>query len=66
MDKTIRKYASLDAMKADEYRDWLQLPVHERMKAVADMTLAAYLTKEPALDVPRLQRTLVHLQRPES
>ena len=65
MDKTIRKYASLDAMKVDEYRDWQQLPVHERMKA-ADMTLAAYLTKEPALDVPRLQRTLVHLQRPES
>ena len=65
MEKVIRKYASLDALKADEYRDWQQLPVHERMKAVADITLAAYQMKEPAPDVRRLQRTLVHLQRPE-
>jgi hypothetical protein len=65
MDKTIRPFASLDAMKEDEYRDWQQLPVHERMNAVADITLAAYQTKETAPDVQRLQRTLVHLQRPE-
>ena len=65
MEKVIRKYASLDALKADEYRDWQQLPVHERMKAVADITLAAYQMKEPAPDIRRLQRTLVHLQRPE-
>ena len=65
MDKTIFKYASLDEMKADEYRAWQQMPVHERMKAVAEMTLAAYRMKEPAQDVRRLQATLVHLQRPE-
>ena len=65
MDKTISRYASLDEMKADEYRDWQQLPVHERMNAVAEITLAAYRMKEPAPDVRRLQRTLVHLQRPE-
>jgi hypothetical protein len=65
MDKVIRKYASLDAMKADEYRDWQRLPAHERMNAVADITLAAYQMKGPAPEVRRLQRTLVHLQRPE-
>jgi hypothetical protein len=66
MDKAISTYTSLDAMKADEYRDWQELPAHERMGAVAELTLEAYLMREPALDVRRLQRTLVHLQRPES
>jgi hypothetical protein len=65
MDKVISTYASLDDMKADEYRDWQELPVHERMSMVVELTLAAYRMREPALDVRRLQRTLVHLQRPE-
>jgi hypothetical protein len=65
MDKVIRKYASLDAMKADEYRAWHALPAYERMNAVAVMTLEAYQVKEPPAPVRRLQRTLVHLQRPE-
>jgi hypothetical protein len=65
MDKAISTCTSLDDMKADEYRDWQKLPAHERMSAVAEMTLAAYRMKEPALDVRRLQRTLVHLQRPK-
>jgi hypothetical protein len=34
MDKVIRKYTSLDNMKADEYRYW-QRPAHERMDAVS-------------------------------
>jgi len=66
MDKVIRKYASFDALKADEYRDWQELPAHERMRAVAEITVAAYQMREPELDVRRLQRTLVHLQFPES
>jgi hypothetical protein len=65
MDKVIRKYSSLDAMKADEYRDWQQLPVHERMRAVVEITLAAYQMKGQTPDVRRLERTLVHLQFPE-
>jgi hypothetical protein len=64
MDKTIRVYQSLDEMKADEYRYWQSRPVHERMDAVAEITLAAYAMKGASPDVPRLQRTLVHLQRP--
>ena len=66
MDKVTRKYANLDALKTDEYRDWQELPAHERMNAVVEITLAAYQMKEPTPDVRRLQRTLVHLQRPES
>jgi hypothetical protein len=66
MDKLIRTFTSFDAMKADEFRDWQERPAHERMDAVAEITLAAYQMKEPAPDVRRLQRTLVHLQRPES
>ena len=66
MDKAIRKYASLDALKDEEYRDWQDLPPDERINAVAEITLAAYQMKEPGLDVRRLQKTLVHLQRPES
>ena len=66
MDKVISTYDSLDEMESDEHRDWQKLPAHERMSAVAELTLAAYRMREPALDVRRLQRTLVHLQRPES
>ena len=65
MDKTIRKYASFDEMKADEYRYWQSRPVHERMSAVADLTLAAYALKETTRDVRRLQRVVVRLQRPQ-
>jgi hypothetical protein len=69
MEKTIRIYAGqreLQEMKADEYRYWQSRPAYERMDAVAELTLAAYAMKGAAADVPRLQRTLVHLQRPES
>jgi hypothetical protein len=66
MDKVIRTFASLDALKADEYRDWQKMPAHVRMNAVREISLATYLMKEPTADVRRLQRTLVHLQRPES
>ena len=66
MDKAIRTYASLDALKDEEARDWKALPAHEKMNAVAEITRAAYQMKESTQDVQRLQRTLVHLQRPKS
>ena len=66
MDKVIRKHTSLDVLKADEFRDWQALSPQERMDAVAEITLAAYQMKGQTPDVRRLQRTLVHLQRPES
>ncbi len=63
MDKTIRKYTSFEEAKADEYRYWQSRPAHERLEATAEITLTAYALKGLAPDVPRLQRTLVHLQR---
>jgi hypothetical protein len=65
MDKSVRVYDSREEMKADEYRYWQSRPVHERMSAVAELTLSAYAMKEPAQDVRRLQKTLVCLQRPQ-
>jgi hypothetical protein len=65
MEMVARTYSSLKEMKADEYRYWQSRPVHERMSAVAEITLAAYAMKGTVPDVPRLQRTLVCLQRPQ-
>ena len=66
MDKSVRVYDSREEMKADEYRYWQSRPVHERMSAVAELTLSAYAMKEPARDVRRLQKTLVCLQRAQA
>ncbi len=63
MDKTITTYTSLQDMKAAELREWQDLPAHERLRAVSELTAAAYGMKEPSEDVRRIQRTLVHLQR---
>jgi hypothetical protein len=66
MSTILRKYSSLDEMKADEYRYWQSRPAHERMDAVEDMIETAYALKgwviEP--DVPRLQRPFVRLSCP--
>lgn len=63
MDKTVRIYDSLEEMKADEYRYWQSRPVHERMRAVKELTLSAYAMKEPSRHVRRLQGPVVCLQR---
>jgi hypothetical protein len=66
MDKSIRKYTSHKAMKADEYRYWQSRPVHERMAAVSELTTAAYALKGIAAPVvPRLQWPVVRLPRPQ-
>ena len=65
MDPILRKYTSFEEMKADEYRYWQSRPVHERMSAVAELTLSAYAMKEPARDARRIQRTLVCFERPQ-
>jgi hypothetical protein len=66
MDLTIRKYTSLDEMKADEYRYWQSRPLHERIGAVEEMVETAYALKglETEPDVPRLQRPFVRLPCP--
>ena len=65
MDKAVRTFTSFKDMKAEEYRYWQSRSVEERMDAVSEMTLAAYATKGAAPDVPRFQRTVVVLQRPQ-
>jgi hypothetical protein len=64
VEKTLRKYASLDEMKAEEYRYWQSRPVHERVRAVSELTQQQYEMKGEMRGVPRLQRTLVRLQFP--
>jgi hypothetical protein len=61
MDKAIRRYASLDEMKADEYRYWQSRPVHERMQPLSELTEEMYAMKVAAPDVPRLQRILIRI-----
>ena len=65
MEKTLQKYTSHKEMKSDEYRYWQSRPVHERLEAVAELTLAAYALKGKAPDVPRLQRPLVRIPYPQ-
>ena len=50
-------------MKSDEYRFWQRLPGSERIRAVMDLNLDLYAIKGQAADAPRLQRTLIRLQR---
>ena len=56
MEPIVRKYTSLDEMKADEYRYWQSRPLHERIDAVEEMIQDAYALKgwEIGPDVPRL------------
>jgi len=66
MDKDIRTFTSLDAMKAEEYQDWQDRPGYERLDAAAALSVEAYELKEPTRDVRQgFQRTLIRLQRPE-
>lgn len=64
MNKIIRKFSNIDAMKAEEYRYWQSVSVSERLRAVWEITLEAYRLRGEIQDVPRLQRTLVRIQRP--
>ncbi|MBF0554736.1 MAG: hypothetical protein HQK96_09325 [Nitrospirae bacterium] len=59
----IRRYASLEDMKADEYLYWQQQPVYARMDAVEELNRDTFGLKGSPPDVQRLQRTLIHLKR---
>lgn len=63
MNKAITIFESLEDLKFTELREWQELPAHERLRAVSELTLAAYRMKDPLFHVPRLERTLVQLQR---
>jgi hypothetical protein len=59
----IRRYASLEEMKADEYQYWQQQPAYVRMDAVEEITRESYSLKDSLSNVSRLQRTVSHLKR---
>jgi hypothetical protein len=63
VDKTIRRFSSLDTMKADEYAAWRQVSARERLRAVMDISNDLYGLKVQAPNVRRLQRSLVRIQR---
>jgi hypothetical protein len=44
-EATVRRYSSLDEMKADEYRYWQSRPGHERLDAVEELIETAYALK---------------------
>lgn len=60
----IRRFTSLDAMKADEYQYWQSRPPHERLAATSEISTETYRMKDPTTDVSRLRRTISHLKRP--
>ena len=66
MEPILRRYTSLDEMKADEYRYWQSRPAYERLDAVEEMIATAYALKgwKVEQDVPRLQRPFVRLPLP--
>ena len=63
VEPIVRKFASFDEMKADEYRYWQSRPEYERVAAVSELTQELYAMKGAVSDVPRLQRTLVRFER---
>jgi hypothetical protein len=59
----LRRFTSLEEMKAEEYRYWQSRPGHERMQAVYELTQEMYAIRNASADAPRLQRTLVRVKR---
>ena len=66
MDETIGKHdnvSDLDEIKAQEYRYWQSRQAHERMAAVSELSSAMYGLKHDGSEVPRLDKSLVRVER---
>ena len=61
--KYVKRYDSLDEMKADEYRYWQRRPAHERFAMVSELAREAYGEDAGDAHVPRFQRPFVKLER---
>ena len=59
----IVRYDNFAAMKSAEYAYWQGQPNWARMAAVSELSLSAFRLKDQSVDVRRLQRSLVHLER---
>jgi hypothetical protein len=60
----IHRFASLDAMKADEYQYWQSRPAHERLAATSEISSETYRMRDPTTDVSRLRRIVSQLKCP--
>lgn len=60
---SIRRFASLEAMKRAEYDYWQQRPAHERLEAVTTISAETYGLGNKQPHASRLQRIIVHLKR---
>jgi hypothetical protein len=63
---SIRRYTSLDAMKADEYQYWQSRPAYERLAATSELSSEAYRIKDPTANVSDTMRWqgVLHANRP--
>jgi hypothetical protein len=60
---TLKRYKSLDQMKADECAYWQSQPNWVRMQAVADLSSAYYKFKKQPVRVQKLQRPALNIER---
>jgi hypothetical protein len=63
VDKTIRKVASFEEAKNEEYRYWQSVPPAERIAAAWQLSIEQYRMKGIESDGQGLRRTLVRFER---
>jgi hypothetical protein len=63
MDKTIRKVASFEEAKNEEYRYWQGVSPEERIAAAWQLSIDQYRSKGIEPDGRELKRTLVRIER---
>ncbi|HZY64050.1 MAG TPA: hypothetical protein VFE38_16150 [Edaphobacter sp.] len=63
MEKTVRKLASFQDAKDEEYRYWQSIPASERIRAGYQMSIEGYRAYGHSADGRELKRTLVVIQR---
>jgi hypothetical protein len=60
---TLRRFTSLDAMKAEEYAYWQSRPIRERLAAGAELSAQGYAVADQASHVSRLRTIARRLKR---
>lgn len=63
MDKTVRKVASLQEAKDEEYRYWASRPVSERLAYGHQMSVEGYRDYGYTADGQELKRAAVRIKR---
>ena len=63
MDKTIRKFASFDEMKDEEYRYWQGLTPAERFAVGHQMSVEGYRAYGYSADGAELKRVAVRIEQ---